>query len=142
MVLFGGEFLARSYWKTHPVLPTWSFIGVTFVFVMLIGLVVFWSIGHMRRMNREGTGGSNSVVRNFEYPSSVILLGWPLVHIRFAEDGGRIPVKAWIACGNIARGILFAYGGVAVEPSAHCTPTTGQPGLSRRTAYCYPTPVG
>jgi hypothetical protein len=43
-----------------------------------------------------------------------MLLGWPLIHIRFAEDGRWIPVKAWIACGNIAHGILFAYGGVAV----------------------------
>ena len=42
------------------------------------------------------------------------LLGWPLIHIRFAQDGRWVPVKAWIACGNIAYGILFAYGGVAV----------------------------
>ena len=82
-----------------------------------------WSIRHMRRMNREGAGGASfggsftnswAVVRNFEYRSSVMLLGWPLIHIRFAEDGRWIPVKAWIACGNIAHGILFAYGGVAV----------------------------
>jgi len=123
IVLFGGGFLARTYWKTPPVLLTWSVIGVTFVFVISIGSVVFWSIRHMRRMNREGTGGASfggsftnswAVVRNFEYRSSVMLLGWPLIHIRFAEDGRWIPVKAWIACGNIAHGILFAYGGVAV----------------------------
>lgn len=121
--LFGGGFLARSYWKTHPVLLTWSVIGVTFVFVISICLLVFWSIRHTRRMNREGTGGASfggsftnslAVVRNFEYRSSVMLLGWPLIHIRFAGDGRWIPVKAWIACGNIAHGILFAYGGVAV----------------------------
>ncbi|MFZ0827776.1 MAG: sigma-70 family RNA polymerase sigma factor [Verrucomicrobiia bacterium] len=123
IVLFGGGYLARPYWTTYPVLFTWSVIVVTFVFVISIWTVVFWSIRHMRRMNREATGGASlggsftgswGVVRNFEYRSPVTLLGWPLIHIRFAQDGRWVPVKAWIACGNIAYGILFAYGGVAV----------------------------
>ena len=123
IVLFGGGFLARSHWKTHPIFLTWSVIGVTFVFVISLWSVIFWSIRHRHRMNTERPGGASSggsftnslaVVRNFEYRSSVMLLGWPLIHIRFAEDGRWIPVKAWIACGNLAHGILFAYGGVAV----------------------------
>jgi RNA polymerase sigma factor (sigma-70 family) len=123
IVMFGGGYLARPYWSTYPVLFTWSVIGVTFVFVISILTVVVWSIRHMRRMNREEAGGaayggffmkSWAVVRHFEYRSPVTLLGWPLIHVRFAQDGRWVPVKAWIACGNVAYGILFAYGGVAV----------------------------
>jgi hypothetical protein len=42
----------------------------------------------------------------------------PLVHFRF---GGRVPartrfVKAWIAAGDGAIGLLFAFGGIAIAP--------------------------
>lgn len=54
-----------------------------------------------------------------EYRSGTTLLGWPLLHVRFAEKadwrGSRI--KAWIAISNgQSVGRLFAWGKIAVAP--------------------------
>jgi hypothetical protein len=52
-----------------------------------------------------------------EYRSRFTLLGVPLVHIRFsAPDEGEPPVFGWIAGGDRACGLLFAWGGWAVAP--------------------------
>ena len=54
----------------------------------------------------------------FEYRSATTLLGFPLVHIRVG--GGlhaqRQIVKAWIAVGDCAFGLLFAFGGFTIAP--------------------------
>ncbi len=52
-----------------------------------------------------------------DYKSRWTLLGVPLVHIRFAmvEEGDK-PVVGWIAAGEKAYGLLFAWGGFAVAP--------------------------
>jgi RNA polymerase sigma factor (sigma-70 family) len=52
-----------------------------------------------------------------EYRSRLTLLGVPLVHIRFSSpDEGDPPVFGWLAGGDRACGILFAWGGCAVAP--------------------------
>lgn len=52
-----------------------------------------------------------------EYRSRARLLGVPLVHFRFATpDDGQRPVFGWIAGGDRAFGLLFAWGGWAVAP--------------------------
>jgi hypothetical protein len=52
----------------------------------------------------------------FEYLTKASLWGLPLIHIRF--DGSlpnrRPAVKAWIAGGDTAIGVLFAFGGMAM----------------------------
>lgn len=52
-----------------------------------------------------------------DYKSRWTLFGLPLVHIRFAmvEEGDK-PVVGWIAAGEKAYGLLFAWGGFAVAP--------------------------
>lgn len=51
------------------------------------------------------------------YRSSWTLFGVPLVHVRFATpDEGESPVVGWIAGGDRAYGLLFAWGGFAVAP--------------------------
>jgi hypothetical protein len=54
----------------------------------------------------------------WEYRSKFVLLGLPFIHIRVS--GGltvpRMPVKAWIAAGDCAVGLLFAFGGIAIAP--------------------------
>ena len=52
-----------------------------------------------------------------EYRSRWRLFGVPLVHIRFsmAEEGSR-PVFGWIAGGDRAYGLIFAWGTIAVAP--------------------------
>ena len=50
-----------------------------------------------------------------EYKSQWTLLGLPLVHIRFAQaDVESKPVVAWIAGGDRAYGVLFAWGAWSV----------------------------
>lgn len=52
-----------------------------------------------------------------EYRSRAKLFGVPLVHIKFAmPDDGDPPVFGWIAMGDRAYGLLFAWGGFAVAP--------------------------
>ena len=52
-----------------------------------------------------------------ELKSRARLLGVPLVHIRFAlPEAGDPPAIGWIAAGDVAFGLLFAWGGFAVAP--------------------------
>jgi RNA polymerase sigma factor (sigma-70 family) len=54
----------------------------------------------------------------WEYRSAFQLLGIPFIHLRFGNNFGwrENPVKAWIAAGDRAFGLLFAFGGIAVAP--------------------------
>jgi RNA polymerase sigma factor (sigma-70 family) len=51
----------------------------------------------------------------WEYRSKFELLGLPFIHVRIGERLGA-PIKAWIALGDCAFGVLFAFGGFAVAP--------------------------
>ena len=52
----------------------------------------------------------------FEYRSKLAFFGLPLVHIRIRGGLERGPVKAWIAAGDVAIGVIFAFGAVAIAP--------------------------
>jgi MFS family permease len=51
-----------------------------------------------------------------EYRSPVRLLGLPLVHVRLSTPPGEpvLPAVGWVAIGDRAIGVLFAFGGLAV----------------------------
>lgn len=52
-----------------------------------------------------------------EYKSRVTFLGVPLVHAKFAmAEEGEKPAIGWIAAGDRAYGLPFAWGGFAVAP--------------------------
>lgn len=52
-----------------------------------------------------------------EYKSKATLFGVPLVHAKYATpDVGDGPAFGWIAAGDRAYGVLFAWGGFAVAP--------------------------
>jgi hypothetical protein len=51
----------------------------------------------------------------WEYRSERELFGVPLVHLRVGDRLAE-PVRAWIAAGDCAFGILFAFGGLAIAP--------------------------
>jgi len=52
-----------------------------------------------------------------EYVSRLRFLGLPLVHAKFAmPEEGEKPAFAWVAVGDRAYGLLFAWGGFAVAP--------------------------
>ena len=54
----------------------------------------------------------------WEYRSKLVLLGLPFIHVRVS--GGLtvpvVPVTAWIASGDYAVGLLFAFGNLAIAP--------------------------
>lgn len=83
-------------------------------------LAVRWQ-RQQRRMRREGIAASSVAPRTalaagHEFRSRWTLLGLPLVHVRLNTQAGGAepPAVGWIAIGNYAVGILFAWGGVAV----------------------------
>lgn len=52
-----------------------------------------------------------------EYKSQSTLLGIPLFHFQFTKpEMGDKPAFGWVAGGNVAYGVLFAWGGVAIAP--------------------------
>src|SRR6185369_13678499 len=54
----------------------------------------------------------------WEYRSKFVLLGLPFIHVRVSGSLAVpvIPVKAWIASGDYAVGLLFALGNLAIAP--------------------------
>jgi hypothetical protein len=54
----------------------------------------------------------------FEFRSKASLLGLPLVHIRFCRrgPGRRLPTTGWISAGDVAFGVIAAFGRIAVAP--------------------------
>jgi hypothetical protein len=120
VILTGGIFLGRPYWTNRPVLLAWAIISLTFGYGILIVWLAFWALAQQRRLGLAETSGLSSSPascgpRSIEYRSSWTLLGWPLIHIQFGGAASqRLAAKGWIACGNVAYGILFACGGRAV----------------------------
>jgi RNA polymerase sigma factor (sigma-70 family) len=122
--LFGGMALVGPYWTTHPVLLTWAIVSVSVGYGLMFVWLVCWAINRQRRIGLEEAAesrgrpvhtGSRPIGLSYEYRSRWTLFGWPLIHIRLGgEPCERTPVKGWIAIGNVAYGILFAIGGVAV----------------------------
>jgi hypothetical protein len=124
-VLFGGIRLAGPYWKIYPVFLTWAVIGLNVVNTVVVLLLIRWGLRAKERIRREEAAklplGTISpltppAMRPWEYRSRWSLLGLPLVHISWNRkvDDKFVPAKGWIACGDIAYGILFASGRVAV----------------------------
>jgi RNA polymerase sigma factor (sigma-70 family) len=104
--------------------------------IYVIGLIVisslpaliagFWSRRQFHRLTVTDPAGPHAAegVRDmwqgpgFEYRSERCLLGLPLVHVRVGRNGRfrSTPVKAWVAWGDVALGVLVAGGGIAVAP--------------------------
>lgn len=123
MLLFAARFLAARHPKE---LPQFAVANAVLAIVFATG----WSLELVRqlRLARElrsaervrrpdcFTADADRVgSRQSEYQSSTRLFGVPLVHIRFATpDSGQAPAFGWIAGGDRAIGLLFAWGGWAV----------------------------
>ncbi len=114
-VALGGGLLL----KTRPVLYVGLLGGLGMTCLILVAALTLW----MRRClwkirQQETTDGrpAPASVPVFEYRSKQSVFGWPLVHIRLRGGLERGPVKAWIAAGDSAIGLIFAFGGMAVAP--------------------------
>ena len=121
-----------ALWKSHPAL----FIALGVAMTVAWGVYVFviaWRFNRKfaamrdeeRQNNPAAFAGADTgpmFCTPAEYRSRATLLGLPLVHYRMGRMPGqpRFPIQktppavGWIACGEVAYGILFANGGVAV----------------------------
>lgn len=101
-----GQPLMRS----KPILYIGLFAGMAIAYILFAVGLALWSrqrAKHAARPLREPA---------FEYRSKLKLLGLPLIHIRIRGGLERGPIKAWIAAGDAAVGIIFAFGGIAIAP--------------------------
>lgn len=121
------NFIKPSVWKNHAALFISLGLGVTLVFVAFVFFMSWrfnqW-LAKIRReeelvhpeilQDRQQPGLSFTVP--WEYRSRATFLGLPLVHCRGGKHPGEKSKAAigWIAFGEVAYGILFASGGVAV----------------------------
>ncbi|MEL6199536.1 MAG: sigma-70 family RNA polymerase sigma factor [Pseudomonadota bacterium] len=101
---------------------------VVVVFVVSYGVLVFRMLRGSRDLRaqerlRDPDAFDNPIDRPGsaarEYESRIKIAGIPLFHFRLssAEPGDK-PVVAWLAGGETAYGLLFAWGGFAVAPVA------------------------
>src|SRR5439155_12627245 len=87
-----------------------AFIALVFGCVVVTSVLSLWATRRQRQIREEEAGRQTADAprpggvkdeegATFEYRSKIILLGWPLVHIRFARHGGLEgpPATGWIA---------------------------------------------
>jgi RNA polymerase sigma factor (sigma-70 family) len=113
-VFFGGRLLA-----THPLLFAVVLMILVGAFVVAATRLALWASQRSGGQFPETqTSGTFPGMKNeWEYRSRFELFGLPFVHIRPGRSKQwRAPVKAWIAGGDFAFGVLAAFGGVAVAP--------------------------
>jgi RNA polymerase sigma factor (sigma-70 family) len=113
--------LAKRIIMVHDLLFTSLIIGLVLAFTFAVFAHGMWSLRTRRRFGAQLTakGVTVNLARPaWEYRSKFVLLGLPFIHIRVS--GGLTmpgkPVKAWIAAGDCAVGLLFAFGGMAIAP--------------------------
>lgn len=126
LLMFVGMFYSvPRYEHTHPVWIICGVIALTLAYVFLLSWLVILPTGRQRRLAMAVAAslpaggavspGSPAGGWFYEYRSPRQLLGWPLIHLSFGRKFGQpVPAKGWIACGDVAIGILFAGGGAAV----------------------------
>jgi RNA polymerase sigma factor (sigma-70 family) len=123
LVMFAARFVGARHPAAVPLLG-WGLAGLSAAFA------VAWSVWLFREMRlaRElrsaerqrrpecFVGPAHQVgSAQAEYRSAAKFLGVPLVHLRFATpEAGAAPAFGWIAAGDRAIGLLFAFGGWAV----------------------------
>src|SRR5262249_48050890 len=119
LIFFGASWPAESSMtpiKTHPRLFTSALLGLVAAYVVAAAWMGRWANRMLGKLRTE-CAESNERQRGWEYRSNFELLGLPLIHVRFNNSPGpRMPIKAWIAGGECALGMLFAFGGMAIAP--------------------------
>ena len=95
-------------------------IGLGAAYVLVVVALTVWMRRSLRKIaptgDRPRAVQCRLLAPLFEYRSKLTLFGLPLVHIRLRGGLERGPVKAWIAGGDSAIGVIFAFGAVAIAP--------------------------
>ena len=111
----------RQFIVEHRLVYSAFAIGLVLPFtIALLASGIFWLRAPRKFLAKLNTSGVvvSPMGPAWEYRSDFTLLGLPFIHIRVS--GGLTapikPVKAWIASGEYAIGLLFASGNVAIAP--------------------------
>jgi RNA polymerase sigma factor (sigma-70 family) len=125
ILAFFTAFALLAFWvlpntKEHPRLSVGLIVGLSVAFFLTTVSITVWSLRSRRSLIAEREVERTPVDRirppAWEYRSKLVLLGLPFVHIRIRGGSDRGPIKAWIAAGDSAIGVLFAFGGLAIAP--------------------------
>jgi len=118
VLLAGLIIFGRKSVGMHPRLFAGALIGLVAAYVAASVRMGIWANRMFRELREKlAVQGETPALPAWEYRSRLQLLGLPLIHVRFNRSVARRgPVKAWIAAGDFAFGLLFAFGGLAVAP--------------------------
>jgi RNA polymerase sigma factor (sigma-70 family) len=112
---------AKQFVAEHHLIYSSVAIGLVLPFTFaLFASGIFWLRAPGKFMAKLAAKGVtlSAAKPAWEYRSKLAFLGLPLIHVRVS--GGLtvpiVPVKAWIASGNYAIGLLFASGNLAIAP--------------------------
>src|SRR6266404_4806722 len=112
---------AKQFIRDRHLVYSSLIIGLVLPFTfMVFASGIFWLRGPRKFLaGLKAKGITVATARPaWEYRSNFVLLGLPLIHVRVS--GGLtvpvMPVKAWIAAGDYAVGLLFAFGSLAIAP--------------------------
>lgn len=104
--------------KNNPALFVILMMAVTFSWAAAAAWLAVRAYRDRTRLAQSLTPqelAGRPVLPAWEYRSRFAPLGLPFIHIRWANRPSG-PVKAWIAVGDCAAGVLFACGAAAVAP--------------------------
>jgi len=114
-------FWARDLITSSSLFFTILVVGLAVGYVLANLALTVWELRTQRKLIAELPANELAAPvakPAWEHRSRLNFFGLPLIHIRIG--GGiraqRKPVKAWIAVGDCAVGVLFAFGGIAVAP--------------------------
>src|SRR5882724_5739399 len=114
LIGFGGKLL-----QTHPLLFACALISLVGAYIFAAIRMGTWANAMFKKLRSEqdALGATRTPKPAWEYRTRFELLGLPFIHFRFSSSAAqRTPVKAWIAAGDFAYGVLFAFGGLAIAP--------------------------
>ena len=112
---------AKQFVTDHHLVYSSLVIGLVLPFTfVLFASGIFWLTAPSKFLAELTAKGVsvNPARPAWEYRSKLVLLGLPFIHVRVG--GGLtapvLPVKAWIASGDYAVGLLFSSGNFAIAP--------------------------
>src|SRR5216683_1800187 len=112
---------AKEFIRERHLVYSSLIIGLVLPFTsMIFASGIFWLRGPRKFLAELRAKGvtANPATPAWEYRSKFVLLGLPFIHVRVSGSltVPVMPVKAWIASGEYAVGLLFAFGNLAIAP--------------------------
>ena len=107
----------RSLQHTNPPLLVALVLSLIGSYLLFTLLTAIWSQKNRRKI-REQAATAVPALPTEEYRSRHTFLGVPILHMRRHGGLDDPPAFGWIACGDNARALFFAFGGSATAPIA------------------------